>query len=97
MATSQCFTVAIATAAKVVSLEGDDSIANIYIDAIEDIYDVGDTALTCFMLAGFEDCNPSIEQRIEGYVERVVPLYSCSTFKSHFRMTRSSVEVCIPP
>ena len=33
--------------------------------------------------------------RVEGYVERIIPLYSDQEFKAHFRMERGSFEVRI--
>ena len=42
--------------------------------------------------SGIDESNNNV--RIINYVDSVVPLYSPDSFKSHFRMRRSSFEVC---
>jgi hypothetical protein len=60
---------------------------------IEPDYDYYDLELM-LMLSALKN-GTNVRVKCIDYCERVVPLYSCEDFQSHFRLTRESVEVSL--
>ena len=48
-----------------------------------------------FMGTNFSRSNVAESASVDGYVEKTIPLYSLDHFRSHFRMTRTTFQVCL--